>query len=388
MGESRPGRDDGAGRAGCAWGIAGCGWVARDHFLPGLLQAARRHPAAPPRLVAAADPDPAAAARLARRAPGASTAADTGELLAGHRPDAVYVAVPNHAHRRVVEEVAAAGTPVLCEKPLAADLADAEALVAACRRAGVLAGTAYDQRFHPAHRAAADLVAAGELGTVTAVRIVYGCWLPPAWSPDGRRYDNWRADPARAGGGALLDLAPHGLDLVGVLLGGDDVEQLAAVTQRRVHPYPVDDGAALAGLTRGGVLFGAHVAYNIPEAPGTPPRRRLEITGTRGTLTALDTLGQEPGGTVRLTGARGGPPAPVRFDTSLSPFTRQIEEFSAAVAATAAGVPPELAWPWPLERDLALHRLLLTALDRTGTALPPPAPAGPEPPHTAPEGVR
>ncbi|GAA2390619.1 Gfo/Idh/MocA family oxidoreductase [Streptomyces glaucosporus] len=355
-----------AAAAVCRWAIAGCGWVARDHFLPGLLAAARgRSGAAAPRLVAVTDTDPAAAARLAARAPGVRVAPGLAALLAEHRPDAVYVATPNHAHRPVAEAAAAAGAAVLCEKPLAAGLADAERLVAACERAGVLAATAYDQRFHPAHRAVRDVVASGGLGAVTAVRITYCCWLPPVWSPDGGPCDNWRADPARAGGGALLDLAPHGLDLVGVLLGGDDVTHLAALAQHRVHPYPVDDGAVLAGRTGGGVLVGLHVAYNTPDAL---PRRRLEVVGTRGLLTATDTLGQDAGGAVWLTRADTGRRVPVPFDTGTSPFTGQVRGFSAAVAAARSGAAPERAWPWPLRRDLALHRLLLEAAAGGGAA--------------------
>ncbi|MBN3932906.1 Gfo/Idh/MocA family oxidoreductase [Streptomyces verrucosisporus] len=381
--------DTAAAATTCRWAIAGCGWVARDHFLPGLLEAARQQPAtAVPRLVAVTDADPVAATRLAARTPGVRAVPRLADLLADHRPDAVYVATPNHAHRPVAEAAAAAGAAVLCEKPLAAGLADAERLVAACERAGVPAATAYDQRFHPAHQAARDVVASGGLGTVTAVRITYCCWLPPAWSPDGGHCDNWRSDPARAGGGALIDLAPHGLDLVGVLLGGDDVTRLAALVQHRVHPYRVDDGAVLAGRTDGGVLVCLHVAYNTPDAL---PRRRLEIVGTRGLLTATDTLGQDAGGAVWLTGANTARRVPVAFDAGASPFAGQVRGFSAAVAAARAGTARERVWPWPLRRDLALHRLLLEALARADGAtaeVPPSLPAAGRTPSTTEEGRR
>ena len=325
--------------AGVGWGIAGCGWVARDHALPGLLAA----PGA--RLVALHDRDPAAMARMPVEA---HRTTDLAAFLATPGLDAVYVASPNHAHRPLVEAAAAAGKAVLCEKPLAADLADAEAMVDACARAGVLLATAYDQRFHPAHVRLRELV--GELGTVTAVRVVYCCWLPADWSPDGAPHDNWRVDPARAGGGAAIDLAPHGLDLVGVLLG-EDVDRLTALLQRRVHtdyPAAVDDGALLTGRTPGGVLVSLHVAYNTPDEL---PRRRLEVVGTRGSVVAVDTMGQTAGGTLtHLTPA----PVDVPFGDG-DPFTAQLAAVTAAVAGTAP-------WPYPPTRDLALHRLLLGAL--------------------------
>jgi predicted dehydrogenase len=335
--------------------------------MPGL----RATPGA--RLVGACDRDVVAAARLATGHDDVLATADLDALLSRPGLDAMYVATPNSAHLPVVAAVAARGIPVLCEKPLAADVDDAAAIVAAC--AGTVAGTAFDQRFHPAHRRIADIVAAGELGTVTAVRIVYACWLPPDWSPDGApseqfgsvtvrsghptsevvaelpRYDNWRVDPARAGGGALVDLAPHGIDLVGALLGGDDLTELQVLLQRRVHAYPVDDGAVVAGRTAGEALFSAHVAFNTPDAL---PRRRLEVVGTRAQLVAEDTMGQTAGGRLTRHDA-DGTAVDVPFDTATSPFAAQLAAFSAAVAGSAP-------WPWPLERDLRLHRLLHSAI--------------------------
>jgi len=326
------------------WGVAGCGWVARDHALPALAAT----PGA--RVVALHDRDPGAMARTGVDAPAHT---DLDAFLGTPGLDAVYVAVPNAAHREVVEAVAAAGKAVLCEKPLAAGAGDAQALVAAAHRAGVLLGTAYDQRWHPAHVRLRDLLP--ELGTVTAVRIVYCCWLPADWTPDGGPHDNWRVDRARAGGGAAIDLAPHGLDLVGVLLG-EDVVELSALLQRRVHGYPVDDGALLTGRTAGGVLVDLHVAFNTPDAL---PRRRLEVVGTRGMAVAVDTMSQTAGGTLTLYRPE---PVDVPF-AGTDPFTAQFAGFGAAVTG-------ETPWPYPPDRDLALHRLLVQALDaatdRTG----------------------
>ncbi|WP_336032711.1 Gfo/Idh/MocA family protein [Geodermatophilus sp. FMUSA9-8] len=323
------------------WGVAGCGWVARDHALPALLAVDGA------RVVALHDLDPAAMARMPVE--GAAATTDLAEFLATPGLDAVYVAVPNAGHRRVVEAVAAAGKAVLCEKPLAADADDAQALVDACARAGVLLGTAYDQRWHPAHVRLRELVP--DLGTVTAVRIVYCCWLPGDWTPDGRPHDNWRVDPARAGGGAAIDLAPHGLDLTGTLLG-EDVTSLSALLQTRVHDYGVDDGALLTGTTDSGVLVSLHVAFNTPDEL---PRRRLEVVGTRGMAVAVDTMGQTAGGSLTL---HSPDPVDVPF-ADTPPFRAQFAAFTEAVAGRT---PATTAWPYDPARDLALHRLLLTAL--------------------------
>ncbi|MFI7581084.1 Gfo/Idh/MocA family protein [Kocuria kalidii] len=333
------------------WVVAGAGWVASDHMAPAI--------AASPgsRVVAVVDRDLAAAERLAARFPGARACRDVAGAAAVPGAQVVYVATPNHAHRPVVEDAAAAGLAVLCEKPLAASLSDARELVAACAAAGIFAATAYDQRFHPAHRTAARLVASGALGTVTAVRIVYGCWLPPDWVPENHPgHDNWRADPARAGGGAYVDLAPHGIDLVGALLG-EDLVRATTLQQQRVQDYPVDDGSVLVGTTASGVLVSIHNSYNTAD---TLPRRRLEIVGTRAQLVATNTMGQDAGGRLELIDAADGTSAPVPFDTGLSPFTAQVQAVEAALTD-----PGRTAWPYPMDRDLRLLGLMHDALPVT-----------------------
>jgi 1,5-anhydro-D-fructose reductase (1,5-anhydro-D-mannitol-forming) len=314
------------------WGVVGYGWVARDHMHPALHAAGHR-------LVGVYDPDPRACA-AARRA-GAEPAPHLDALL--DRAEAVYVATPNHAHADPVLRALAAGVPVLCEKPMAATLADARSIADAAGASGTLYGTAFDQRHHPAHVRMRETIADGRLGRVTAVRIVYACWLGPAWSPTGAR--NWRVERAAAGGGAGIDLALHGLDLAQMLLGEPLVE-LAMLLQRRVHDYAVDDGGVLIGRFGSGALLQAHIAYNCPE---TLPRRRLEVIGEHGQLTAIDTMGQSAGGRVTWQCGRNGAGEPVAFDDRETPFGHQARAFASAVA----GGPHDFS----AERDLALMAL-------------------------------
>ena len=343
------------------WGVVGAGWVARDYVGPAIAESANG------RVVAACD--------LSEAALGAFLPAhdllrtvSLDALLARDDVDAVYVATPNDAHVGPVRAAAEAGKAVLCEKPMARTLAEAEALAEAVRAAGVLYGTAFDQRHHPAHVALRDLIADGALGTVTAVRIRYACWTGPDWSPDENPHDtleevraaNWRADPERAGGGAFLDLAPHGLDLTQTLLG-EPIVDVAALLQRRVHDYAVDDGAALVGRTAGGALLNLSVAYNCPE---TFPRRELEVVGTTARALALNTMGQTPGGTLTLTDAAGGA-APVAFDAEASPFRLQVEAFADAVLTGAPFGPG-------LDRDLHTMRLLEVATAEPSASVPAP----------------
>lgn len=320
------------------WGIAGCGWVTRDFVAPAIAGSATGM------VVALFDPSPAAMEAVP--APGARRHATLEALLADDI-EALYVAAPNHRHAEIVRAGAARGLHVLCEKPMATTLGDARQMVAACADAGVVYATAFNQRFHAAHRRLRAMVAAGELGTVTAVRIHYACWLPEWW-----RDGDWHLDPARAGGGALFDLAPHGLDLAQHLLD-DEIEAVACLGQSRVHAMPVEDGAALVARTRGGALVSLVVAYNTPE---TLPRRTLELTGTGGSAVAVDTMGQDAGGRLEVVDAATGRRRAVEIDPEddRCPFLAQVEAFAEAVRGAA---------PFPVapQRDLVTMRALLDA---------------------------
>ena len=320
------------------WGFVGFGWVARDFALPAVRAAGHR-------LRAIFDPSPVAGA--AAFADNILVKDSLEALLADPLIDAVYVATPNHRHRHAVEAALAAGLPVLCEKPMAATLADAEAIALAAQCSGTLYGTAFDQRHHPAHAAMRDLLRDGRLGKVTAIRLCYACWLDSGWSATGEA-PNWRIDPLAAGGGALMDLAPHGLDLVDFLLG-EPITTVTAAIQTRVHDYKVDDGAMILGLTQSGVLVSLHVAYNYPE---TLPRRRLEVIGTDGLLVAENTMGQEAGGSLILHVAATGKPVEIHIsDADASPFMRQMRAFGHAAGGTGQA-------SFDAQRDLHTTRLL------------------------------
>ncbi|RUO89070.1 gfo/Idh/MocA family oxidoreductase [Corallococcus sp. AB018] len=330
------------------WAVVGCGWVARDYVIPALQGASNA------RLVALCDANAEALMRIP--ADDVNRYTELGSVLADKDVQAVYIATPNHLHAAMTEVCAAAGKHVLCEKPMAVTPRDGLRMVSACQRAGVHYATAFDQRHHAAHRKLRMLVKEGVLGTVTQARIHYACWLPEDWTPD-----NWRIDPEQAGGGAMIDLAPHGLDLLEVVLG-DEWESLTAMTQRRVHCYAVDDGAVLMGQFKSGALGLLQVAYNCPDAY---PRRTLELIGTRARALAYKTMGQTPGGSLSLIDAKTGEETwvPLSPEEDRSPFLHQLEVFSTCVLE---GRPQ----PFAPERDVRLVGLL-TQATQAGKAFPP-----------------
>jgi len=318
----------------------GTGWVARDYVIPAILSSCNGE------LLALHDADPPALARAASLAPDALAAGSLDAFLNVPELGAVYIATPNDAHRPLVEAAARRGLAVMCEKPMAATAVDAAAMVAACDAARVPYATAFDQRFHPAHMHLAGLVSDGALGAVTAIRIVYACWVPPGWAAD-----NWRVARGRAGGGALIDLAPHGLDLAATLLG-QEIVAVSAMGQQLVHEYAdptIEDAAMLLARTSGGVLVQLHVAYNCPE---TLPRRRLEVIGTKAQAVAIDTMGQTPGGRLCLIDAGDGSARDIEIpDAARSPFQGQVEAFAECVIAGRQ-------YPFAADADLRLMRLV------------------------------
>lgn len=324
--------------ASLGWAVVGCGWVARDFVVPAIRASANGH------LVAACDLDPQALAALG----GAGFLRTTSlhQLLHTDGVDAVYVAAPNDAHRALTDQAAAAGKHVLCEKPMACNSADARAMADACTAAGVTLATAFDQRYHAAHRSLGAMVRLGRLGDVTQARLHYACWLPPGWASD-----NWRVDPARAGGGAVIDLAPHGLDLLETVLN-DRIEQLVCITQHRVHSYAVEDGGVLLARLASGTLATLHVGYNCPD---TYPRRVFEIIGTRARALAVNTMGQTAGGSLSLIRAADGHEEMVPLIDDDCPFRLQIQAFADAVLQ-------HQPYAFPVERDVRLATLLGEAL--------------------------
>jgi 1,5-anhydro-D-fructose reductase (1,5-anhydro-D-mannitol-forming) len=151
-------------------------------------------------------------------------------------PDAVVVAAENSRHRPLVELAAKHGVDVLCEKPLATTAEDGEAMVAACREAGVRLGVAYPVRFSPAYAALREAVRGGGTGRVLTVAGANNGRLPA----DARA---WFTDAELAGGGALMDHTVHIADLLDELFGEDT---------RAVEVYAQTNNLMYGGGSSGG----------------------------------------------------------------------------------------------------------------------------------------
>ena len=185
-------------------GIVGLGFMGGTH--------AQSYALLPNAQVAAVvDQDPQRRKDFARKF-GARPYANLNRMLADAGVDAVDVCLPSNLHRRAVEKAAAAGKHVLCEKPMALSLRDADAMIQACRTAGVIFMVGHVLRFWPEYTVVKGVLGSGRLG---ATRWMSASRLspPPDWSWQG-----WLLQP-KASGGAVVDLHIHDLDTFAWLAG-------------------------------------------------------------------------------------------------------------------------------------------------------------------------
>ena len=200
-------------------GIIGGGFMGRVHTHAARVNAARLAE------IAASTPERSAASRDAL---GFEAAADSAEqLIASPDVDVVHICTPNATHAPLAAAALAAGKHVICEKPLAIDVADAEALTAQAAASGLVAAVPFVYRYHPMVREARARVARGDLGMLLSVDAGYlQDWMLLPTD------DDWRATSAAGGASrAFADIGSHLCDLL-EFIAGERIVRLSARTRR------------------------------------------------------------------------------------------------------------------------------------------------------------
>jgi len=244
-------------------GVIGCGTIA---YWAHLRELAKMREA---ELVAGADPDPRAreaAAKLVRK-PMLERSAD---LLARSDIDAVVIAAPTHLHSALALEACAAGKHFYLEKPLALTAEDGRRVGAAAAQAKVAAMIGFNRRYHPVIEQARAFIANGRLGKIYAEQSVAS--EPHNFTP--AQMPEWRKSRAR-GGGVMLELASHHIDLFRWLLG-DEVSRVEARIESEISDA---DLAWMRLWMRGGVQVSSFFSFRTGLADW------IEIFGAHGSLT-------------------------------------------------------------------------------------------------------
>lgn len=263
------------------WGVIGAGGIADRRTIPeGII------PAVGAELVAVQDVLEDRVTAVAAKYGVAHAYTAEADLLDRDDVDAVYVATPTHLHARQVKAAALAGKHVLCEKPLGLTRQEVEEEIQVCRDAGVKLGTNFMMRFHACHVRLKQMVEAGELGRLVFGRAELTCWYPPI--PGA-----FRQDPALGGGGALIDMGNHCIDLLEFLFG--KTVEVSCFTGNLVHDYKSEDTALAMLRFESGAVGVVDNLFNVPDAAA---RNALEVYGSRGSVTSFGTIGQDSSGSL------------------------------------------------------------------------------------------
>ncbi|MBD3293558.1 MAG: hypothetical protein GF393_11585 [Armatimonadia bacterium] len=253
------------------WAIVGCGDITNKAVAPALNE----HPDAEIAAFFSNTPERAEQMRSTHNADRASS--NLSDVVSGDDVDAVYVASP--VHRHAAETIAAirAGKHVICEKPMALAVEAGERMIEAAEKADVRLAVAYYRRFFPKSRKIRTLLDDGAIGKPIVCEITI-CSRPDI-TPENPKY--WRLIPEEGGGGALMDVGSHRLDLACYFLGHPEEVTGYADTLDRADDMAVADTECL--LAR--MASGAHVHCTASWATSSRADD-LIIRGTEGTIVA------------------------------------------------------------------------------------------------------
>ncbi len=257
-------------------GIFGVGHVHSQAYVHNL----RRSPGV--ELIGISETDPVMRREWTDRNDAVGFATDAGLIEAG--VDLGVVCSPTNAHLQSVELMAAAGIDVLCEKPLATNVADARRIVEVCEAAGVKLMTAFPMRFSPSLRTGAEWISEGRVGELLAITGTNRGHLPTGYAP-------WFADPVLAGGGAVMDHTVHVADVIRWWLGSDP-DQVYAETNKILHPeVDVETGGLITIGFSGGAFATIDCSWSRPDNYPTWGGLEIEVVGTEGVFT-IDAFAQ------------------------------------------------------------------------------------------------
>ncbi len=308
------------------WGVIGCGGIADRRTLPGMMLADNAE------LIAVMDSNKEAADRCKEKY-GAKYAFDNiEELLAIDEIQAVYIASPVFAHKDQAFAAANAKKDILIEKPVGITAKEAEEIAAYCESQGVKLGVGFMMRFHAYHQKMKEIVQSGQIGEIVSARAQLTCWYP-------EMENCWRQDIKLSGGGAMMDMGVHCVDLIRYITGLE-AKAAAGFCGNQVFKYSVEDaGGVLMQLENGAVAY-VDANFNIPDAAA---KCKIEFYGTKGSIFAQGTIGQVEGGEIEVLCADDS----AGYDASQdrgeiqsldvqvefgNMYTKEIEAFGRAVA--------------------------------------------------------
>ncbi|GAA4470986.1 Gfo/Idh/MocA family oxidoreductase [Novipirellula rosea] len=257
------------------WGLIGCGDVSRKRVAQAILDAPGNE------LVAACRRDPVRLQEFCDSLSIARRYTDARELMNDADVDAVYIATPVRAHLPLTRMAASSGKHVLVEKPMGMNVAECDEMIDACTKADVKLGVAYYRRFYPIIDRIETLLKSNAIGTPMAISAVTA--TPLAMQSGDEGY--WRTAMAESGGGALMDVGSHRINVFLHLFG--PIAEVKSICGTVAADYEVEDTATvLLRFQRGPIgTLQCHFGAEDPD--------EFTIIGTRGRLRACPLNGDK-----------------------------------------------------------------------------------------------
>lgn len=261
------------------YGIIGAGGIADRRTLPGMLSAKNSE------IAAVMEIDPARAEELRAKYNAKFAYTNEEELLKNPEVDAVYIASPVVCHAKQSMLAADYGKHILLEKPIAMNSTEGEEVLAHCVARGVQIAAGFMMRFGTHIRQMKQAVEQGKLGQVVSGYAQFTLWLPSGAG-------NWRLESSKSGGGALMDMGVHCIDLMEYITGSR-VCEVCALNDTAAFDYDVEDSSTVLLKLENRAQCVVQTNFNIPDEVS---KWRLEFFGTRGRLLGDTVIGQNDGG--------------------------------------------------------------------------------------------
>jgi 1,5-anhydro-D-fructose reductase (1,5-anhydro-D-mannitol-forming) len=290
------------------WGLIGASTIAREWVIDAIRGAGGE-------VVAVMSGDPERANRFAAENR-IATGVTSLDALLGSGIDAVYISTTNELHCAQTLAAAAAGKHVLCEKPLALNLADARRMVGACKAAGVVMGTNHHLRNAATHRALRAAIKQGRIGRPLFARVFHAVYLPP-------HLQGWRITTPGAGVGVIMDITVHDADTLRFVLDDEPTEVSALSQSSGMAAGGIEDGVMGVVRFRSGLIAQFHDAFTAKFAT-----TGFEVHGSDGSLVATNCMTQRPVGEVLLRTAAGEERLPLEHENL---YARALRAFHAAI---------------------------------------------------------
>lgn len=307
------------------WGVIGAGGIADRRTIPGMMLAQNAE------LVAVMEINADFAEQLRAKWNAKRAYTTTDALLADPEIDAVYIASPVVLHAEQAMAAADAGKHILLEKPLAMTSEEGWKVIEYCNSKNVKIAAGFMMRFGSHVQNMKKAIADGKIGKVVSGYSQFTCWYP-------EMAGNWRQTKKHSGGGALMDMGVHCIDLMQYITGSK-VTEVAAFHGNLTFHYEVEDSSMVMLRLENGCQCVVQSNFNIPDDASM---WRVEFFGDQGRLIGSNVIGQIDGGNLNalFCGEVGGYDATqntneqkgVDVDAEFgNMYTREIESFGNSI---------------------------------------------------------